>query len=468
MKLLRIIFISGVWLTAVAQANLLSEAKPQLWPQPQGGSLLLLPQQDKLVLMAPSAEDYVVSNSLDAQGLHAMAMANIGGRLVPVFVSERGVDWLQAAGSLQPEPLVNIAHLYQGLQRPAGFAAMQHIDFVFDLNHDGLSDLLLPDAAGIKLAIQQPDGSFTLQSLALPRHRGFTAVSFESPTVTLSLPHLFRQIDINGDGLAELLFAYADKVWALSATVTGANNQAGFVLSLLAELSDYVSGPENQTRLVDLMDVSGDGIPDLVLFQSKAGKDKGQRLRVYPGRQQAEGQLAFSRQASGTIEIKGELLDIGFTDFSGDGKADVYTLGTELGMGSLLSVMTGAGLTMQIHIYIQNEEGQFRHASQATQATEFALNMQGMQFGTWFMAASFIQASRQDLLYLADSQTLKFSAGHSRTGLAGKGKTLAKAGHGQPNWFVTLDTDNNGIWELFIKDFAKGQLVGLEPMQIKP
>ncbi|WP_102798123.1 hypothetical protein [Bowmanella denitrificans] len=470
MRLFRSIALVTAIANFGAQADLLAAARPQIWSQTGDNPMLLVPQQDELVLMRQTKEGYAALGSLNVKthGIHAMAMANIAGRTLPVFVTEQGIDVLTNAASLLPQRLIQLNHLYQGRQMQDALAAMQHIDFVFDLNHDGLSDMLLPDAQGLVLAIQQGNGGFHLQSVALPRHSHFTALSFESPSVSLSLPYAFVQADTKGDGRRDLLFVYADKVWALLMETTPANADSTFTLHSIASVADYVQQQEERLRFAALTDINGDSVPDLILYQTNIDKDTSQHLLVYPGQHNENALLSFRATAQGRIKVTGELVDVGFADFSGDGKAEAYTLATELGMGSLFSVISGGGLDMQIHMYLQTDDGQFKQTDSATQTTEFALDMQGLQFGTWFQAAPFITAKRHDLLYLADSQTLKLAVGHQQKGLAGKGKNLARAEHNRQHWFVTLDTDNDLVWELYLKEFEGKVLKNLQRVTIQP
>ncbi|MDF2176884.1 VCBS repeat-containing protein [Aliiglaciecola sp. CAU 1673] len=440
--------VGGCVLVSCASANMLVSAKPLVWVQENQQSRLLLPEKEQLLILDQTMHGFTPVSSINTRdkGIVAMAMARLGPVSKPVFVAERGILTLKNG---IPEVLVAIEHLYQGLADYGLGTSMQHIEFVFELNGDGLSDFILPGFGTLKLALQKPGGQFTIQELALSQHRQLALLRNESPSLTLSLPHGFTPLGADGG----FLFAYGGQLWTLTAKA----NKDGQSWQV-EPFPSVLDGPGKHNRFARLADMNGDGLTDLLVQVSAEGENDSKGLHLYLGQRDSLGQFGLAPKPGGAISAEGELVDFDLGDFNGDGKLDLYTLSADLGIGSVLSVLGGSGMDMQIQIYLQGQQGQFTPATSASQSTEFAFDTQNMHFGTRIVAAPFRDVGQADLLYLSDGQTLKLAHGDRKNGLRGKGQKVASSQAKQGDWFVALDADQDGVWELYIKAYEDGRL----------
>ena len=188
----------------------------------------------------------------------------------------------QADGSLGP--------VTEPIPAPVYGCTLERIASV-DLNGDGLPDLVLGGACGMRVYRQQAGGSFTLnQTILLPNYEQAGILAFQ---------------DFDGDGRVDMLSAGDETYFHLwHQDASGQFVDAGTV--------DAGIGSIGPLRLVDL---DGDGVPDLVV--TSAGSQAA-RLSVLHG-------IAGGGFGPPTTYVTGDGWpnSVSVTDVDGDGRPDI-------------------------------------------------------------------------------------------------------------------------------------------------
>jgi hypothetical protein len=171
---------------------------------------------------------------------------------------------------------------------PAAFSDIQRVRDgdagvrIVDVNGDGLSDVLQ--------GYQNSDGSETIQLAWINTGFGFTASSTWNPPTFFNNRHVnpagdygTRIVDVNGDGLPDILQSFNNSDGSASSVVTYLNTGSGWVASstwaaptFIANYQWNVNGGDVGVRLLD---VNGDGLVDIAQSFYSAGV--GSFNRVY-------------------------------------------------------------------------------------------------------------------------------------------------------------------------------------------
>jgi hypothetical protein len=98
-----------------------------------------------------------------AKGALFFDTGRIGARNELLLLSPTGVSKLTPTGVTE---LVEAQSMY----KTASSAALTKLDFMTDVNGDGLDDIVLPDFEGLRVALQSASGFDGFQLLELPKH----------------------------------------------------------------------------------------------------------------------------------------------------------------------------------------------------------------------------------------------------------------------------------------------------------
>lgn len=138
-----------------------------------------------------------------------------------------------------------------------------HSVFV-DVNGDGLPDQLQNQTSPARIAVAINTGSgFNLLSSGSADYNKYKApqpMAHEASGIKIYGTEI---VDVNGDGLADMLFY---DTWSSSSSTAYLNTGDGWVANS-AFNSPYVLGHNGSTRGAALLDLNGDGLPDLTRFE---------------------------------------------------------------------------------------------------------------------------------------------------------------------------------------------------------
>lgn len=257
----------------------------------------------------------------------------------------------------QTEPLFKVDSFYRFQQE---FEVKQSA-FVLDANGDDLSDVITYSLSATHLYLQQSDGSFKEQTFDLaPR------VDSSPDSVTFRLYELFHA-DVNGDQRKDINYQIYNELISFIQNEDGSFNtqaqktplNAGIVSRLEYKKLKKQSNEEvAQITIESIEDLNNDNIIDLITKERvKTGMISfDNELQIRYGKLE-DGELVFSQTPDGkaVFEGEGELI---FKDINQDGLKDYYTRGVDVGLGTLMSAMSGS-VDVDLNFYLMKNDGKY-------------------------------------------------------------------------------------------------------------
>jgi len=232
-------------------------------------------------------------------------------------------------------------------------------EFVQDFNEDGLSDFITYSLDKTHVYLQNADGSFAHQTLAVsPRiEKSGSGISFK--------PQNFYHADFNKDAMKDIAFQIDDQLSVFTQKADKYFNDEALSISLNAHLENKNSAIKKQqdeksadVNLETIEDINGDGLVDIVTKESvrEGMMSRTNVLMVRYGFME-NGVINYKKEADGKATFDGEGM-IKFKDVDGDGLKDYYTLSVEMGIGTMMSAMSGA-IDMDLRFYKLGQNGKY-------------------------------------------------------------------------------------------------------------
>ncbi|MBV8879716.1 MAG: VCBS repeat-containing protein [Planctomycetaceae bacterium] len=281
------------------------------------------------------------------------------------FLAEDGVyvyPWNAAAKRPAEQP-IKLIHVRTFFRAPT-FRQIPLWQWKMDLSGDGLDDLIVPLPSGYRLYFQTAPGVFgktsTLESDLQPgseRVLGVTAYADApeiSPSQFVSITELPRLeiVDINGDGLPDLVLIRKNTMTYFLQKEPGVFSavRPNRVSYEIATLRDEIKKDSVNLNLIKFIDINGDRIADLVVtkIEGQLGLFDSIKTSIYLHLGTGRGNFNADRR----IVIDGVSIDPEFIDMNGDGKLDVVTsrLRTDLLKQAANSVLLG-DVTMTYEVF---------------------------------------------------------------------------------------------------------------------
>jgi len=232
-------------------------------------------------------------------------------------------------------------------------------EFVQDFNQDGLSDFITYSLDTTHLYLQNTDGSFTHQSLAItPRiEKSGGGIKFS--------PQNFHHADFNHDEKKDIAFQIDDQLMVFAQKEDKSFDDKSIVVKLNAHLENKNSEIKKQqgeksadVNLETIEDINGDGLVDIVTKESvREGMMSRTNVLMVRYGSLTNGVMSYKKEADGKATFDGEGM-IKFKDVDGDGLKDYYTLSVEMGIGTMMSLMSGS-IDMDLRFYKLGKNGKY-------------------------------------------------------------------------------------------------------------
>jgi len=247
-------------------------------------------------------------------------------------------------------------------------------EFVQDFNQDGLSDFITYSLDKTHVYLQNVDGTFNHQSLEIsPRiEKSGSGISFK--------PQNFYHADFNKDDKKDIAFQVDDELKVFVQALDKSFNSKAIAITLNANLENENSAIKKQqgeksadVYLETIEDINGDGLADIVTKESvrEGMMSRTNVLMVRYGFIE-DGIMGYKKAVDGKATFDGEG-SIKFKDVDGDGLKDYYTLSVEMGIGTMMSAMSGA-IDMDLRFYKLGANGKYVKKPTYENEVEIAIN----------------------------------------------------------------------------------------------
>jgi hypothetical protein len=259
-----------------------------------------------------------------------------GGGTEVGFIAEDGVyvyPWEKNRPAEKPIKLIHVRTFF----RSPSLKQIPLWQGKMDLSGDGLDDIVVPLPDGYRIYFQTAPGVFgkiaTLESdLPKDTSKAITVANYaESPDISAThfvsyseLPRL-EIVDINGDGLSDLVLIRKN-----TATYYLQSERGEFPSARKFHFAREIPGLGGDAKkdsinleLIKFVDINGDGLADLVVtrIEGQLGLFDSIKTKIYIYLGTGYGNFNITDM----IQIDGVSIDPAFIDMNGDGKLDVMT-----------------------------------------------------------------------------------------------------------------------------------------------
>lgn len=338
--------------------------------------------------------------------------------------------------------------------------AFKPFPYVFDVNGDGLTDFVLPDIDNHVLWLQNSVGEFTETQLNVGLPTSMFEDENQQKSFTLSYPIATKVSDVSGNRLNDVVIAFDEGIYLFKQEQQGKFLVEPILLDLPFTLDTNMQKVQKSGRnegyfLLQLVDINHDKIIDLVVERKTIEKDKSesQTIEFYLG-QRGEGAGSLEFALSGSIELDGEMLSYGLTDFNGDNKPEFHYVSGELGAGSVMSAFFGSGFEVEIKIHQQLTGGNFTREPIKDLSTSFKLDVKNAVFGLFFKKLDINNDGIVDVLLEQGDDRLVAYYGHKKKPLEQRSKKIKIALPNEPARLQNL-TINSKSYLLSLDDIKR-------------
>jgi hypothetical protein len=261
--------------------------------------------------------------------------------------------------------------------------SFRQMDFIQDLNDDGLDDIVLPHFEQLNLWLSDCCAARRLQSLPIAAR-----IEMNQSSVSYDDQDLYFQ-DMDLDGKTDLVTVEQGK---LSVFAQNENMQFSLIpIKIKIHKSIYavdwwdMKAPDGQEmdqsdiqhRVVrEIDDFNGDGIPDIALQYTKSSGvlDKTIDFEFFYGALN-EGKLSYSEQANTNITSEDTLSDLTFLDRDMDGKQEVAVSSFDIGITQIVGALLSGSIDQDVLVFSMDQNDQFGKEPLVSQEVEITFSL---------------------------------------------------------------------------------------------
>lgn len=326
-------------------------------------------QQDKINISDNVfAYDVGETQQNGLQSLYLLDKAMVR-RYVPAHLSHPSA-WVEAE---------SVSSMYLGEKADA----LRQMDFIQDINEDGLDDIILPHFEQLNLWLSDCCGARHPQNLPIAAR-----IEMNQSSVSYDDQEIYLQ-DMNSDGKTDLVTVQQGQLNVFTQnenmqfSITPAEikiDQSIYALNwwdMKGADGQEMDQSDIQHRVVrEIDDFNGDGLPDIaVQFTKSSGVlDKTIDFEFFYGLLD-EGKLSYSEQASTSITSKETLSNLKFLDRDMDGKQEVSVSSFDIGISQIVGALLSGSIDQDVLIFSMDENNQFGSEPLVSQEVEITFSL---------------------------------------------------------------------------------------------
>ncbi len=299
-------------------------------------------------------------------------VANIGGRGRLITYQNGRLDWFEPE-STTARPLAAVTSSFN----PPRKDEIPHVDITLDVNHDGRDDLGVPAVDGFWVFIQMSDGTFADPVQIGPPAELAGIYGADGYRYDPWSQSRVFEADFNRDGRRDLVFWNAHRFQVHLQDERGLFSNAArtFTTDVTFDSDDPYSlatGEMTGKVLHSLLDLDGDGVPDLVVFKLEGRRLSRKRstYEVHRGGPTPDGGTMFAQNVDIAFPSDGVQLGMDRHDFDRDGQVDLMITSIEVkylksSLWKRLKAFMGDDIWLDLEFFSM-QEGEIRDKPNAT------------------------------------------------------------------------------------------------------
>lgn len=252
------------------------------------------------------------------------------------------------------------------------------IDFIQDINGDGLDDIVVPDTPGYRVRLQRSDGSLGEEVVL----QGSSSMAVSEDRVTFrSLPLVSGEM--TGDDLHDLAVWRGDKLHVYEQLPGHTYEAEPRIIQLRLDLQTEAElqlrndgfGAVNREGLVEteirsVEDLNADGLPDIVTesILNRGVFDRENDFRIHLGRLDGEN-IDYFEAEDALIASAGLQYGLTKVDLDGDDRKDLLVRNVEMSFGRVMRALLSGTVPMELNIYRMSDDDTYPDEANFTTET---------------------------------------------------------------------------------------------------
>ncbi|MDH3430779.1 MAG: VCBS repeat-containing protein [Gammaproteobacteria bacterium] len=242
------------------------------------------------------------------------------------------------------------------------------LNFFRDVNQDDRDDLVVPDTAGYRVRLQDPDGNLGDETLL----QDSSSMTVSGGIVSFESRPLFSG-DMNADGLADLAVWRGNTLRVYpqlpGSRLQGQPQVVPLELDLLSEAEIHAlqtnRGTVGRSGTVEKLiwsieDLNNDRLPDILtesIFNDGVF-DKRNEFRLHLGRRDGN-RVAYREKEDALLASEGLQYGLISTDIDGDGKKDILVRKVQLTFGRVIRALLSGNVALQLHFFRMSDNDDY-------------------------------------------------------------------------------------------------------------